>query len=130
MEAENEGEEELLSQVVEAVGAMVKKNLNFVPSFATVFYPMCMELLGDGYGDVEKRLALCAFDDFVEHGASPDPPVLPAGFAFAVGPLGREPRGGSDAVRAPCEFFGLVQCRGSWRTRPRQCCRTVVKRYA
>jgi len=69
LEAENEGEEELLSQVVEAVGATVKKNLSFVPAFATVFYPMCLDLLGDGYGDVEKRLALCAFDDFVEHGS-------------------------------------------------------------
>ena len=68
LEAENEGEEELLNQVVEAVGAMVKKYQSFIPHFANTFYPMCLGLLGDGYGDVEKRLALCAFDDFVEHG--------------------------------------------------------------
>eukprot|EP00667_Euglena_gracilis_P001769 EG_transcript_1769 len=69
LEAENEGEEELLGQVVEAVGAMVKRNRSFIPFFANTFYPMCMDLLGDGYGDVERRLALCAFDDFVEHGS-------------------------------------------------------------
>uniref|UniRef100_A0A7S4LGY4 C2H2-type domain-containing protein n=1 Tax=Eutreptiella gymnastica TaxID=73025 RepID=A0A7S4LGY4_9EUGL len=69
LEAENEGEEELLNQVVEAVGAMVKKYQSFIPHFANTFYPMCLGLLGDGYGDVEKRLALCAFDDFVEHGS-------------------------------------------------------------
>jgi len=69
LEAENEGEEMLLDQVTEAVGVMVKKCRAFIPSFATTFYPLCMDLLGPQYGDVERRLAICAFDDFVEHGS-------------------------------------------------------------
>eukprot|EP00993_Chasmostoma_nieuportense_P006746 NODE_73_length_3445_cov_194.109705_g67_i0.p1 GENE.NODE_73_length_3445_cov_194.109705_g67_i0~~NODE_73_length_3445_cov_194.109705_g67_i0.p1 ORF type:complete len:1068 (-),score=282.68 NODE_73_length_3445_cov_194.109705_g67_i0:240-3272(-) len=69
LEAENEGEEELLYQVVESVGALVKTHQSFLVHFMNSFYPLCAELLQDKYGDVEHRLALCVFDDFVEHGS-------------------------------------------------------------
>ena len=69
LEAENEGEEELLIEVVDAVGALVKHQPAFLSHFATTFYPLCQELMNDRkYGPVEHRLALCVFDDFIEHG--------------------------------------------------------------
>eukprot|EP01012_Entosiphon_sulcatum_P040612 TRINITY_DN542_c0_g1_i1.p1 TRINITY_DN542_c0_g1~~TRINITY_DN542_c0_g1_i1.p1 ORF type:complete len:1085 (-),score=290.63 TRINITY_DN542_c0_g1_i1:1051-4281(-) len=69
LEEEADDEEDLLTQVVEAIGALVKHCEAFLPHFATTFYPMCRDLLTDKYGDLEHKLALCTFDDFVEHGS-------------------------------------------------------------
>jgi hypothetical protein len=70
LENEEEGEEMLLNEAMETIGFFIKwQPANFISHFTQSFLPMCRELLqNQTYGDVERRLALCVFDDLMEHG--------------------------------------------------------------
>eukprot|EP00906_Rhabdomonas_costata_P025796 RCo036847 len=111
LEAENEGEEELLVEAVEAVGVLLKTHRAFIPLFMGTFYPMWVDLLDErkGYGAVEHRLALCAFDDFVEHGYLLSPETVAPYIQPIVGYLLKF-SAAEDADVVQASVFGLGIC--------------------
>ena len=62
-------EEMFLIATSEAVGCMIKTHAAFIPHFIKEFLPNCIQMLDKTkFGQVGVKLALCVFDDFIEHG--------------------------------------------------------------
>eukprot|EP00755_Sulcionema_specki_P004068 Sspe_Gene.29141::Locus_13673_Transcript_2_2_Confidence_0.667_Length_3431::g.29141::m.29141/K20222/IPO5, KPNB3, RANBP5; importin-5 len=106
LDDEAEAEEALLEVSAEAVGVLLKTQKPFMATFLSQYLPYFTQMLDPAkYGAVVRRLAICVFCDFVEHGEAA---ALPYFHDIVAAMLANLPSDIPEAMQ-PCAY-GLAGC--------------------